>query len=339
MATQVRWIRALASLDEVAEVLVLTPRHGRADLPANVTVRVIPRGALAVRTLRTWREVLRWRRGRGLDLFYVAQGGRWPAMLLPLKVLLRRPIFQWKAQPHISRGQRFAARWCDDLVFTATAGSFPSGLENVRVVGHGIDTEQFRSTGAAIERDLVVVGRIAPSKRIEVVLTAVAAAEARLGRPLTLDLIGPVSGGDHGYRADLEAMATGLGMDGEIRFLGSIEHDDVATRLPTYRASLNFSDNAFDKAAGEAMAAGVPVVTTNGCAAEMLPEELRPSLVAGRDDPEAQVDRIVSVLRWSEDRRTEVGVELRATIEQGHSLRTHFTKVLAEIAAHTARSR
>ncbi|MDP8972143.1 MAG: hypothetical protein M3N45_02985, partial [Actinomycetota bacterium] len=133
VATQVSWIRTLARHSEVEQVRVLTRHVGPADLPGNVTVRSFGSGGWPRTIARFLREVVRLRPS-DVDCFFVAQGGPYPALLLPLKRILGRPLYQWKAHPHISPRMRFYARYCDDLVFTPTPGSFPMALDSVRVV-------------------------------------------------------------------------------------------------------------------------------------------------------------------------------------------------------------
>jgi len=334
VATQVRWIASLASKPGIGRVTVLTGRAGRADLPANVEVRAFG-GARWPGTIAGFLAQATRIRRRDVDFFFVAQGGPYPALLLPWKLGLRRPLYQWKAQPHVSARMAFYARWCDDLVFTATPGSFPADAKpgGVVVVGHGIDTDLFRPIASSADgrpvRDLVAVGRVSPIKRLEVVLEAMARCRRDHGLTPTLDVVGPVAGEVH--RAHLEEVVAEQGLAEHVRFLGTVAHDDVPELLAGYRAAVNFSDTAFDKAAGEAMACGVPVVTTNPCTLEMLPPDLAPLLGAGRDDVDDHARALAEVLRWDAGARAEAARRLRETIVASHGLDSLFDKILRAI--------
>ncbi|MDQ3352888.1 MAG: glycosyltransferase [Actinomycetota bacterium] len=176
---------------------------------------------------------------------------------------------------------RFYARYCDDLVFTPTLSSFPLHLPNVRVVGHGIDTELFRPQATTTpSRDLVAVGRIAPIKHLDVALDLLRTCRATWGMASTLDIVGPCQGQGCRLPPPPRTSRPGVRSDSGRSFLGSVTHDELPELLGHYRVSINLSDTAFDKAAGESMAVGVPVVTTNDCTTEMLPVELRSLLAA-----------------------------------------------------------
>lgn len=335
LAHQVRWIRALSGHERVARVRVLTPGRGPASLPPNVSVHVFGatgRWALA-RTLIGFQCAMATA-GRGASLYFVSQGGPYPALLLPWKVLSGRPVFQWKAMPQISPRMRFYARVCDDLVFTATPGSFPLVSEKVVVVGHGIDTALFcPRPDETPTRDLVAVTRVAPIKGLDQAVRAVAECRRRLGRAPTLDIVGPCDSKSQDHLRELYRLVAELALEREVRILGAVDQAELPAMLSDYRAALNFSDTAFDKAAGEAMACGLPLVTTNPRVVEVLPEDLRARLVAPAGDVSAQAGAIQGVLSASDVERRAIGGRLREVVVREHGLDALFGKIIAEIDA------
>jgi glycosyltransferase involved in cell wall biosynthesis len=337
-ATLVRWIRTLAGDPSVASVRVLALRVGRFQLPDNVVVVNLGVGRLA-RLLRFYAQVAFAIRRREADFFFILQGGPYPALLLPIKLLTGRRVYQWKTHSHVSRRMAFYARWCDDLVFTATPSSFPLALPNVRVVGHGIDMHLFRPLPAdgPATADLIAVGRLTPVKRLDRVVSALAACRDSSGRVWSLDLCGPQLEGDRQYRATLDDLVARLELSGSVRFLGPASHDEMSALLGRYHAAVNFSDTGFDKAIAEAMACGKPVLSTNACFAELLPDDLRELLVLDHDDVTAQARGITRVLELDELERRNVGEHLRAIIAEHHGLAQFWGKILSEISG--ARSR
>lgn len=344
VATQVRWLRALASHPAVEHVHVLTRHHGRAQLPDNVSVHQFGASGWIRTVVRFYRRSLALRRSAA-DFFFVAQGGPYPALLLPIKLATRRPIYQWKAHPHVSPRMRFYARFCDDLVFTPTLSSFPMDLDTVHVVGHGIDTELFALRTGQICRDLAAVGRVAAVKRLHLAIEALAICRDRWDLEMTLDIFGPCAPKDEAYRHQLERLIDARDLHNAVVFRGRVDHADLPGLLGQYRATLNLSNTAFDKAAGESMSVGVPVISTNRCTAEMLPEDLRKLLAVDIDDADdaqavsAVAEAMREVMAWDEEIRASIGRRLRATIVEGHSLDLLFTKIVAVIEAHHAASR
>jgi glycosyltransferase involved in cell wall biosynthesis len=108
--------------------------------------------------------------------------------------------------------------------------------------------------------------------------------------------------------------------------------------LAGYHASVNFSDTGFDKAIAEAMACGMPVLSTNACFAELVPDDLRDLLVLDHDDVTEQARRITRLLELDELERRDVGERLRAIIDEHHGLAQFWGKILSEIERSTSRS-
>lgn len=330
LATQVRWVHALSQQPSVDEVHVITPYCGEVDLPPKVRVHPFGRAPWPRRAVPFLRHARRV--GHEVDFFFVAQGGPYPALLAPFRLVGRRPVYQWKAHPHVSRRMAFYVRFCDDLVFTATPGSFPMRSPKVRVVGHGIDTQLFRPERSRDpERDIVVVGRVAPIKNIHLLISALDRCRIDFARNYTLDIVGPCSSKDQAYHSQLQAQVESLGLQDQVRFVGAVDQRELPGMLADHRVAANFSGTAFDKAAGEAMAAGVPVVTTNPCMIEVLPADLREPLSARLDDAAAQAERLHRTLSLGEGERLDIGRRLRESVTSDHSLTALFGKILDEI--------
>ena len=108
----------------------------------------------------------------------------------------------------------------------------------------------------------LVVSRLAPEKGVDIAIDACAAARI----PLTV-------AGDGPQRAALEARAGRLG--GEVRFLGHVPATELARRRAEAAVAVVPSRSAetFGLAAGEAMAAGLPVAASRiGALPELVPD-------------------------------------------------------------------
>jgi glycosyltransferase involved in cell wall biosynthesis len=338
VAVQTRWIRTLAESPQVESVVVMTPTLGPASFPDNVVVAPpYPGGRSRWATVVRLRFLLRFYRATavalraGVDCFFVAQGGPGPLLLAPVRLVLRKPVYWWKANPGASGRTRFMSRFCVDLVFTATPSSFPLDLPKKRVIGHGVDMTQFPLRSEAPRRDLVVLGRLTPAKGGTIAIDALAVHRDRYGVVPTLDFVGPVT--DPAYLDELQGRARALGVHDAVRFCGPAAYDDMSDVIRRYRASINISGYALDKTAVEAMATGVPVLTTNQCTIEALPPSLLEDLVLREESADALAERVHHVLAWDDEERTRVGALLHDTAVRDHGLDGFFDKVLAEIEA------
>ena len=329
LATTIRWIEALARQPAVSRVTVLALRTGRHELPAAVEVRRFGRSNRLGTLFGFYGEVARSLRDRP-DFFFIYQGGPYPLLLLPTRLLRRTAVVQWKAHPAISRAMAFYARYCDDLIFTPTRASFPLDLPKVRAVGHGVDTELFRPRQVPIIGDLITVSRIAPRKRIAEMITAVVGANRKFGTAYRLDVYGPIHPGQESYAATLEDLVDRLRARDWIALHSPTAHDRMPALLNGHRAFLNFSETAVDKAVIEAMACGLPVISTNSSVNEIMPDDLRPDLITDGASEEAQAMTIHELLIKPDAELDEVGGRMRRLAVAEHSVDRLFERIVSE---------
>jgi glycosyltransferase involved in cell wall biosynthesis len=330
LPTTVRWIEALARKRSVDHVTVLALRTGRYDLPAIVDVTRFGRSNKLATSAAFYKAVARSLRRRP-NCFFVYQAGPYPLLLLPFKLLRGIPIVQWKAHPVITRAMSFYARWCDDLILTSARAAFPMDLEKVRVVGQGIDTERFRIEERSLLGDLIAVGRIAPTKRIDQMVRAVVHANRSYGTGYTFNIYGPTLAHDQAYAASVEDLIDRLGGRDWVALHGPVRQEQLPALLNSHRASLNFTIGALDKTAVEAMACGLPVVSTNDAVTEVMPSDLHTILIPDKDSTEVQATIIHELLRRPEVEIARLGQRLRALVVSDHSLERLFDRILEEV--------
>jgi colanic acid/amylovoran biosynthesis glycosyltransferase len=139
-------------------------------------------------------------------------------------------------------------------------GTDPALWDRYKLIRCGVDLEQFAYRAPPAHGDQVKVmalGRLSAEKGFAVLVDAVAALR-KDGVPVKLTLVG-----DGPLRAELEAQVNRLGITDAVRFAGELVSDDVAREL---RSSDIFCLPSFSEGLPvsimEAMAVGVPVVTT-----------------------------------------------------------------------------
>ena len=332
LASTVRWIKEFARRPQVERMTVIALRVGEFHLPDKVQVHAIREKSRLLTLLHFYRIVFR-ALAQGTDSFFVHMGGWYPILLLPFKLLLGKPIYHWKAHPHINRVMRFSARFCDTKIFTATPHSFPLPLAQVRVLGHGIDTSQFHVGARPKKGDLVTVGRVAPSKQIDLMLKALARCNYRYGTAYRLDVYGPTLGMDQDYRVRLDALVAEMDSGASVAFKGAVRREQLPELLNGYRLFLSFSQTALDKSTVEAMACGLPVLSTNPCVEEILPEAQRSALMVLQADVDLLAEAIHRLLSLQDEQLSAMGQALRKVAVRDHSLVSLVDKMLAEMVS------
>jgi glycosyltransferase involved in cell wall biosynthesis len=157
--------------------------------------------------------------------------------------------------------ERHAAAWCRTIVAVAERereDGLSAGVgrpEQYRVIPNGIDVERFARMPAPERGRILTVGRFHAQKRVDVAVRALA--HLRRSHPdARLDIVahGPL---EH----EIEALVTDLGLGDAVRLLG--KREDVPALLARAECFLLTSDfEGCPYTVLEAMAAGVPVVST-----------------------------------------------------------------------------
>ena len=137
-----------------------------------------------------------------------------------------------------------------------------AGLTRLTTITNGIDLARFDrcrpATTADGPRSVVCVGRFDPDVKGQDILIEAVAICRRQGLPLTLTLAGPSGGPGH---ARLAALAQDAGLGDAIRF--ELDRLDVEAVLAEHDVfALASRSEGFGLALVEAMAAGLPVVST-----------------------------------------------------------------------------
>lgn len=217
-------------------------------------------------------------------------------------------------------------------------GDFP--LEKVRIIPPPVkiltrlsETERNKLRkeigGDSDEMIALAVGRFVPQKGFPELLSAFA--NVRRRHP---NVILALAGDGH-LRAELEAQARSLSLDGSVRFLGYREDiSDLLGVCDLYVSSSN--REGFSRAMLEAMSAGVPVLATGVGDARSLLAEGRGALVPP-GDIESFASEFSSLLENPEARRT-LGEKGRAYVHEHHSVDAWLDALLEIYSSLTGKS-
>ncbi|MCS4116180.1 glycosyltransferase [Salinibacter ruber] len=245
---------------------------------------------------------------------------------VPLVVASRGMVTAWSLS-HQAQKKRAAWHLYQKHVFRQASlfhATAPAEVEDLRALGmtqpiavvpNGVEIPDTLPNGEPTDdRRALFLSRIHPKKGLPMLLDAWADL-----RPegWMLELVGP---SENGHRAELEAQATELGLDGEVVFSGPVDDTDKWHKyaaadlfvLPTH------SEN-FGIVVAEALAAEVPVLTTTGTPWQELEAHECGWWVAPA--PEAIRDALATALRQSDPTRTAMGRRGRALVQSTYTWR------------------
>jgi glycosyltransferase involved in cell wall biosynthesis len=169
----------------------------------------------------------------------------------------------------------------------------------VALIRNGIDLEQFSPNGGppAGPARILAVSRMVEKKGLDTLVDAVAVLRAR-GHDVICEIAG-----DGPLRAELVARAERLGIGDRVHMLGSVDADAVGAAyhratimaLPCRRDS-NGDQDGLPVSLVEAMATGVPVVSTPVSGIPELIEDGVSGLLVPPDDPDALAAAFARIL-------------------------------------------
>jgi glycosyltransferase involved in cell wall biosynthesis len=202
--------------------------------------------------------------------------------------------------------------------------------ERIEVIHNGVDIERYRPARAGDREALraafgipvedtvaTAVASLKPIKRIDLLLRAAARTLA------AVPSLRVVVAGDGRDRAGLEALAAELGMSDRVRFMGVRDDVESVLRMSDMLV-LSSRTEAFPNVVLEAMASGLPVVSTDvGSVREMIDESC--GLIVRPEDEDALAEAIGQLAADPEMRR-RLGRRGREVVEERFTLEAMCTK-------------
>ena len=324
------WTNALARRCE--SISVITMRAGRIDVADNVRVHSLgkERGFSEPQRLRRFYGLVRGiMRSRRIDACFVHMAPLFTVLFAPVAKPSRIPVVLWYAHTSVTPTLRLAHSLADRCL-TATPPGFRIPSEKLFVVGHGVDLDHFRppaDDGPLYDRTVLTVGRIAPVKRLEEMIDAIAILRDG-GMDVNLKLFGaPFANGDRRYESGLRERAANRDLAEHVRFEGAVPFHQVQTAYHAGGLFVNLSETgSIDKAILESMASGCIPVSRNSSFRDIAGENGLEWLVPG-PGPREVAERIAEVLRRPKDERAALARRMREIVAADHSL-DHLSDVI-----------
>lgn len=325
-----RWIEEFAKRCE--SVIVICLYEGTHNLPQNVRVLSLGKesGVSRIKYLKRFYSYI-VREHKNYDAVFVHMNQIYVVLGGLLWRLLGKHVGLWYAHGAVSLSLRCAALMTNK-VFTSTAEGFRIATPKRHIVGQGIDTSLFAQKDSYVIASpvrLVTVGRVMPSKNIEMMVDALAILRSS-DVSATLDVVGSSDQGNKTYLATLKEYAKDKGLDEAVRFTGGVPYADLPNTLLRYDIFINVGmTGSLDKALLDAAAAGLPVISSNPASHAFLSGD--GSLGACDATAQSMADAIKKVVLMSETERSALGGALRNRVAQEHALPRLVDTMLAEM--------
>lgn len=220
---------------------------------------------------------------------------------------------------------------CDQVITMGTRAEVflrEKGVDTrIHVVSGGMDAKKFKPNHNAPTVDLILTGRLAPIKRIDVFLRAVKGVVSKIPN------VKAVIVGDGKLRDELRDLSLALGIDANVSFVGY--QADVEVWLRKSKVFILTSDSeGLSLSMMEAMMCGLPAIVSDvGDLGDLVENGVNGYLVPRRV-PELFAERIVELL--SDERKLEsfsdaaheaaMRYETSATIRRWDYILTELTK-------------
>jgi glycosyltransferase involved in cell wall biosynthesis len=183
------------------------------------------------------------------------------------------------------------------------------------LLNNAVDTARFRPPAARATAPVLILGagRMVEQKRFDRFLQVIAAVRARSAQKIRA-----VLAGDGPLRSALEAQAAGLGLTGEVEFVGV-----QASLTELYRQAhillLTSDHEGTPNVILEAMASGLAVVATRVGDVPSIIEDGRTGFTADPGQTTALAEAILHLVQ-DEDCRREIGLRAQQFVEIHHSV-------------------
>ena len=229
LAFGLHWIEALAGRFEHIDVITMTAGHHQ--LPGNVTVWSVGRERGYpewLRALRFYRLVWRILRQRRIDVVFTHMIPVFAVMFWPVARLTGLKNVLWYAHGATPKMLKLAHRLVDQVV-SSTPQGFRLASTKVSFIGQGIDAARYQSVPRVSDTALQIltVGRLAPSKGLNLLVSALADWKSTMDWHLTIVGDG-TSESEYRYAETLRQQVQTTLVSDRVTFTGRLNPDGMA---------------------------------------------------------------------------------------------------------------
>jgi len=309
------WLSAFAV--EFTHISVVCLRKGGYDLPKNVEVYSLgkERGAHRFQYVFRFLRYI-WRKHSEYDAVFVHMNPEYVLLGWLMWKIQGKRVALW--YNHQAGGIRIRlAALFSDVLFHTSPFAYTARYRKAVRMSAGIDTVLFHKTNTQRQKNSIVfVGRIAPIKRLEILLNAALQLHNE-GSDFFLSVYGESALSDRAYEKKMRKIGAQLESVGRIRFCGSVRHSELPYVFSANELAVNLSPaGLFDKTVLEAAACECIPLVSSPAFKNFLPD----SLFCKESDSLDLLRKIKMLLSLSTEEKKALGEALREKVVQEHGL-------------------
>lgn len=322
------WLVAFA--EKFERVTVIGLKVGEYELPPNVTVLSLGKESKESRVqylTRFYRYI--WKYRHDYDAVYIHQNEEYAILGGILWRMLHKKVTLWR--------NHYAGSWRTDLaaffchtVFCTSKFSYTAKFNNTVLMPVGVSDRMFypRDDIERMPRSILSLGRIAPSKKIEQLIEALALLH-QAGVVFTATICGTPFPEYEGYLANLKTQVSEAGLLGHVTFVPGVPYGEIPELYAAHDIFVNLSQSGmFDKTMFEAMLCETLVVSCN----KDLKGEIRDQFLFREDDPVDLARCLERLLVLPDDESLRAAAGLRAYAGREHTLSQLVVRLREELA-------
>lgn len=331
----VRWIEEFGHKFEKVTVICL--KEGEHHLPARIQVHTLGKtGAqahgvsrLLVRLRYSMRFInLLLHTRHEYDAVFVHMNQEYVILGGMLWRLWGKRIFLWRNHAKGSLLTTLAVM-LSHRVYCTSHSAYTARFAKTRVMPVGIEVAD-DMPHVPQEKSILVLGRLAPVKRIDVILEAIGRISPQYAHGLTVNIYGDALLRDAAYAQALYAQGARIQNGARIQFHPGVPHTETAALYASHQVYINLTPSgSFDKTILEAMAAGTLVVAANDEVFEVTQE------LTWQSNNTGELARVIERALFMS--ATSAGAERRYEevqfVKEHHSLSKLVTEFAAEATA------
>lgn len=323
------WVRTFSEKFDGTTVICL--EQGAHDLPASVKVLSLGKEegrSKAKYLLRFFKHIFNERRGYDSVLVHMNQEyillGGW------FWKLLGKKIYMWRNHHAGSFLTDIAAAFCTN-VFCTSRFSYTARYKKTVLMPVGIDAGKFKRSGIGgkrLEKSVLSLGRIAPSKKIEVLLEALKMLSDK-GVDFKASIYGDPLPEHRPHHDSLISFVEKNGLEGKVVFYKGVPNDATVDIYNSHEIFVNLSSSGmYDKTIFEAMACETLVLASN----DNLKGEMPASFLFREGNASDLALKLEAALGLSAEDKLRFGKSMREYVSMKHGLESLAEKLRATIS-------